>query len=141
MTRTYIIAADGTRYVPVTSRARIRNRIIAALAAIIALPFILAALIGVGMAITGNAPADAAPRASHTATASKATTLTVAGAEKACKGSKKHTRQWGSCINLYMRHAWKDTQNYTPEGRVLVKDCISQYRGIELTYCFEQEIG
>lgn len=66
--------------------------------------------------------------------------LSLAAGKKACKIAKKG-RQWAACINLYFRTDWHDDRNYTPAGKVLVPDCISQYRGIELTWCFEQEIG
>lgn len=76
--------------------------------------------------------------AHHAPTAAEALTLT--GARKACAHTTRG-RQQGACLNLYMRHAWQGTHTYTPEGKVLVKECRAQYRGVELTICLEQEVG
>jgi hypothetical protein len=142
MPRTYITSADGTLYEAIPARRALTRKIIrrsiGGIALIITALFLSAAIIGLNEAIHTPAP-GASPTMTHTANAMDRG-LSVASAKRACKIAKVG-RQKGACINLYMRRAWYDTNNYTPAGKILVPDCISQYRGIELTYCFEQEIG
>ena len=55
-----IIAADGTRYIEEGTVRRQRRRMIKIIASLIAAPFLIAALVGIGMAATGNAPSSTA---------------------------------------------------------------------------------
>lgn len=135
MTRTYIIAADGTRFEALTARTALRRKVIsrtiAALAILITALFLSAAIIGLGNAAReGNTP-----RIAPTATQG----LSLTAARKACRPAPRGAMQ--DCLNLFMRHAWGYKGSFTPEGAILVRDCISQYRGAELADCFTQEIG
>lgn len=77
-----------------------------------------------------------APRMTHTASS----TISLPAIKKACKVATKGMKQ--DCYALYLRKAWADPRgSYTPDGKALVKECISQYRGVELADCFTQEIG
>lgn len=129
MTRTHIIAADGTRFVPVGRGARIARRIIAGAFLIITALFLSAAVIGLQRA------AIDAPRPAPVATQG----ISLKAAQVACRKAPRGAMQ--DCLNLFMRHAWSTANSYTPEGAILVRDCISQYRGAELADCFTQEIG
>lgn len=131
MTRTYIINSEGTRFVPVTLRARITRRIIGGIALLITALFLSAAIIGLQRA----AIADSTPHAAPTAT----TLISLPAAKRACARAPRGSGQ--DCLNLYMRHAWTSPSNGAAEGRVLVRECFDQYRGAELRDCFTQEIG
>lgn len=73
-----------------------------------------------------------------TPTADSAISLTTI--KKACKIATARMKQ--DCYALYLRKAWADPRgSFTPDGKALVKECISQYRGRELADCFTQEIG
>lgn len=131
MARTHIISGDGERFEAISTRRFIYRRAITLTILIIVALFLSAAVIGLQRAAIAPSPA---PRpADHS--------LSFADAKKACAIATPNTPAWGACIDLFMRHAWHDDRNSTPEGAVIVKDCISQYRGQELTDCFTQEIG
>ena len=136
MARTYIISADGTQYEATTAaqarRRRSTFRTIKVLTFLAMIPFLAAALVGVGMAATGNAPADL--KASPAATS----TTSLAKVDKAC--AKAGKGNLNACRALYLRKAWQDKNTYTPAGPALVKECIDQYRGIELRYCLTQPV-
>lgn len=136
MPRTYIIAADGTRFEALTARRALRrkviSRIIAGIAILITALFLSAAIIGLGKAAREGSPA---PHIAPTAD----TAISLRAAKKACRPAPRGAMQ--DCLALYMRHAWSDASTFTPEGKVLVKECNSQYRGRELADCYTQEIG
>lgn len=132
MARMHIISGDGTRFESINDRRFVLRRIIAIFVLLITALFLSAAVIGLQRAAIAPTPTPAA---------SSTPSLSFAAAKKACAIAHPHTPAWGACIDLYMRHAWHDDRNSTPEGAVIVKDCISQYRGQELTDCFTQEIG
>lgn len=132
MTATRIISADGTIYIPLTAARRRNRRLALIIASIIALPFLLAALVGVGMAATGNTDA-LETTASH-----RPAGISLAKVDKACAPAGKALRD--ACRSLYLRRDWHTANTYTPAGPALVKECIAQYRGIELRYCLTQEV-
>lgn len=168
MTRTHIVAADGTQFV-----ARGRGKVIARRATgaaflIITALFLSAAAIGLHRAAIAPAtpsPADFAilhdaekangKGSCHlewneeqagfevicapSATPTASTAISLTTARKACRLAGAMGMQ--DCLALYMRNAWASASTYTPAGPALVKECISQYRGAELRDCFTQEIG
>lgn len=131
MTRTHIITADGTHFVPLTARTRLRNRILGGIALLITALFLSAAIIGLQKA----AIAESAPRIAPTASS----TISLAAAQKACRKAPRGATQ--DCLALYMRSAWASPSTFTPKGAILVGECFSQYKGRELRDCFTQEIG
>lgn len=146
MARTYIISADGTQFEATTvaqaRRRRTAFRSMKALTIIAAIPFLIAAFVGIGMAATGNAPADinASSAASSTPTLPKP----LPKAMKACKGVDN--RYQGYCIGLALRPAYTvinrdGSKAYTPNGFALVKECRTEYRGKALAHCFTQPIN
>lgn len=134
MPRTYIIDAEGTRFVPITMRARIIRRTIGGITLLITALFLSAAIIGLSNA--AKAGGDNTP---HTApTAAHITTL--AEIKGACRKAPKGAKQ--DCYRLYLSRSWSDARGSdTAAGPLLVKECISQYRGAELADCLTQEIG
>jgi hypothetical protein len=137
MTRTYIIAADGTRFEAIPARIALRNKIlrrmIAALVITLTAIFLSAVIIGFSRAATEGAGAPhTAPTAAHI--------TTLPEMQRACRKAPKGAKQ--DCYALYLRRAWSDPRGSdTAAGPLLVRDCISQYRGAELADCFTQEIG
>lgn len=142
MNRTYIIAADGTRFEEIAARTATRRKIIrrtiGGIALILTALFLSAAIIGLRHA--AGVP-DTIP--SHTPSMSKTSSQLIATnirtMQRACAKAPRGSKQ--DCMALYLRGAWFDAHNYTPAGPALVKECISQYRGAELADCFTQEIG
>jgi hypothetical protein len=53
---------------------------------------------------------------------------------------KTGRRNYEACVSLYMRapHTSKDGSSYTPYGFFLVRECTSQYHGVELRDCLRQ---
>lgn len=168
MTRTRIIAADGTRYAPEGRGARITRRTAYGAFLIITAIFLSAAAIGMHRAAIAPAtpsPADIAilhdaekangKGACHLEwneaqegfevicaadpEPSASTAIALSTARKACRLAGVMGMQ--DCLALYMRNAWASPSTYTPAGPILVRECISQYRGAELRDCFTQEIG
>lgn len=153
MTRTYITAADGTLYEAVTPRQQTRRKIIrrtlAGIALIIAALFTSAAVIGLSQATTAPRIEEDMPgwdcatmgnrECGMTPTASATKAINIRAAKAACMRAPRKAMQ--DCLALYLRGAWFDANNFTPAGPVLVRECISQYRGAELADCFTQEIG
>jgi hypothetical protein len=137
MTRTYITAADGTIYEAISARTALRrkiiNRTIAGITILITALFLSAAIIGLQRAaIEGAGAPHTAPTAAHI--------TTLPEMQRACRKAPKGAKQ--DCYALYLRRAWADPRgSYTAAGPLLVRDCISQYRGAELADCFTQEIG
>lgn len=129
MTRTYIIAADGTRFVRQGRTRRIAGIMTGITFTLLTAIFLSAAIIGAGKAAREGINAE--PTAS--------TTISLKAAQKACIRAPRGSKQ--DCLALYMRSAWSSPNNYTPAGKILVRECISQYRGAELRDCFTQEIG
>jgi len=130
MPRTYIIAADGTRYIPEGTARRSAKRTALAIFAIITALFLAAAIIGLTKGAQGDY--NAAPTASATPV------IKLSDAQRACKGAPK--KIGSSCLELYLRNAWRTPSTFTPAGPALVKECFDQYRGIELADCLTQEV-
>jgi hypothetical protein len=131
MTRTHIIAGDGTRFVPqqrkwvlLRATAYITFLVITAL-------FLSAAVIGFHRAAIEGTPSPAA--------SSITLPKPLPAALRACRTVP--TRFQGYCIGLYLRPAYTINRVYTPAGPALVKECLDQYRGGELAYCLTQPIN
>lgn len=131
--RTHIISADGTTFVATPKATRTRRKIIALACGIAAAPFMLAALVGIGLAATGNAT----PPIDNPAPLDKAIT--------ACADAPAQFQ--GYCIGLYLRPAYDLDMgdagaSHTPAGPALVQECLEQ--GLdreELGACLTQPIG
>lgn len=129
MTRTRITAADGTRYIPEARRTRRIRRTLLGGAAIIALPFMIAAALGIAQGIDqeiNNRPT--AP-------------IKVEKAIKACDRAPEPAR--ADCIGLYLRPAYTIGGSYTPAGAKIVEgECFADTaltRG-ELIDCLRRPI-
>lgn len=133
MTRTYIIAADGTRFVPQGTAMRTARRTTLALLTLLALIFAAAAITGIARGTQGAYDAPTTP----TATASPSIDLRAANA--ACRRAPKGSMH--DCLSLYLRSAWHTPSNGAAAGRVLVKECFAQYRGAELRDCLRQPLA
>ena len=130
--RTQIIAADGTRFTVLPRARRTRNKIIALTCAIASTPFIIAALVGIGLAATGNAH----PAIDNPAPLDKA----IAACEKAPAQYQAY------CIGLYLRPAYTldngGAPTHTPAGPAIVRECFAQgLDRIELGACLTQPIS
>lgn len=140
MARTFIVTPDGTNFIEESASRRRTRRVIAIIAGIAATPFMAAAAVGIYLAASGQAPTvDPTPRATLTAMPIASPAIPLAKAQKACRKVPRGMRQ--DCLALYMRSAWTTPSSYTPAGPVLVKECLDQYRGIELRLCLEHPIG
>jgi hypothetical protein len=129
LTRTYLITADGTRFVRQGTTRRIAGIATGIVFTTLTAIFLSAAIIGASKAAReGINPEPAA-----------STAIALRTADKACARAPKGSKQ--DCLALYMRSAWTTPNTYTPAGAKLVKECFDQYRGIELRSCFNQEIG
>lgn len=128
---TYIIGADGTRYVKETQVKRRRAKITAIVALLASTPFMVAAAMGLGMAARGETPSDLP--------------TPLPAAVKAC--DKVIDQYQGYCIGLYLRPAYEidlgeGAMSYTPAGPALVKECTDQYTDRdELGMCLTQGIA
>lgn len=116
-TRTHIIDADGTSFVPITQAQRKRRKIIAIVSLIASSPFVIGAFVGIGIAIKDQA--SAAPVISPTLTK----------AIEACDAAPREFE--GYCIGLYLRPAYTldiegGATSHTPAGPALVKECFEQ---------------
>lgn len=131
MARTYITTADGTQFV-----ARGRGQVIARRA--ITTAFLIITALFLSAAVIGLQRAAIAPSAPAT-TPTASTSISMPAALKACKKAPKGALN--DCLATYLRHAWSDKNTFTPEGRILVRECFSQYRGAELRSCLKQPLA
>lgn len=132
MTRTHIIAGDGTRYVP-----QKQKWVLARSAAY--LVFILLTALFVAAAVIGFHRAATAPTTPSPVASSITLPKPLPAALKACRTVP--TRFQGYCIGLYLRPAYTIDRVHTPAGPALVKECIEQYKGQELAFCLTQPIN
>lgn len=135
MTRTYIIAADGTRFVAQGEGKRFAIKVSKITTLFLLAIFATACLVGVVKGAGGDYDA----KAPHTSPVASATSQGVSfkAMQKACTKAAKKSKN--DCYALYLRRDWHNSFSYTPAGPALVKECISQYRGRELADCFTQE--
>lgn len=134
MARTFLIDADGTRFIEETASRRRTRRVIAWGSLVAASPFFLAALIGLYLAATGDSAQAETPLPKP-----------LPAAIKACEDAPRQYQ--GYCIGLYLRPAYTldiedGATTHTPAGPALVRECMTQ--GLdhsELGACLTQPIS
>jgi hypothetical protein len=130
MTRSRIVGADGTRYIPEAASKRRARRIIAIISLIIASPFMAAAVIGLYLGATEGI---ATPAPTPTVTVAKKAPLPkpLPAALRACKDAPAQFK--GYCIRLYLT---PQREADGPTGAQLVDECLHQgYTRPEMGAC------
>lgn len=162
MTRTHIIAGDGTRFVAQGTARRTTRRLIGAAALITTALFLSAAVIGLNRAAiapatpshtdlsilatarNANPDADCAlewneSQQGFEAICTPPLPANLRAALALCDRTPRPSQ--GACIALALRPAYDIANTHTPNGIALVKECLADYRGAELISCLTQPIN